>query len=111
MAKGVQYGRKLLLYLNPDPADMGSMALYLYGKDDDRRRKDVLSIVNTLRGNGWEIIRKAKHYTLSERHWRLVQANKQAVAEWVWRQTLSPEAVGREGKNGRNSGGRTNRPE
>ena len=88
------YMAKLLIYLNPDVADLYSIGLYLYGKkmDIDERHKKARAIISNVQYYGWDVAGDAKSgYVLSEEHYELIQAHQRQLSNRKLNQRLTPD--------------------
>ena len=83
----------MLLSLNSDPANIGDIAMWLYNKDKLFNRNNVVSLAQSAKDAGWEIRRKNKCYTISEKHYTLIDANQDIIKAWPWGRMLTPESV------------------
>lgn len=87
---------KLLIYLNPDVADLYSVGLYLYGPgmDIDERQVKARGMISGAKQLGWEILGDSKHgYALSEDHYGIVQADQDWLCGRRSTERLTPDSV------------------
>ena len=82
---------RLLSYLSPDPADIGSIALMLYGGETAKQRRNAACMIRNLRRNGWRIDIAAGGYKLAWDQWQIVRAGNLLAVPFE--QSITPESV------------------
>jgi hypothetical protein len=86
---------QLLLYLNPDEADIEDIARAVYDKNDPRAVQKTRVLINNVRCRGWKVYGQKNNFILKDEQYELLQNRFRGDREWKRDVTLSPENVRR----------------